>query len=234
MCPNVLTFYPPSGAMYLALPAQRGPTKSQLSPKEQCHGPDPFMTPICPHCSDQTQQRIASYIGKDFWEMSPIFLLKTSVLSRCAWWSRNLGKNICFSLKKEVCLNLICSWERSSVIFVGDALLKCAGKPVWFAPRDKNVHYSWGLSSHISFLPGPVTEACSAEKESDRAAWMSVWHPVRVNTLQHATVMLQIQPALSKICDKHHCKAIPLISVRVFSKKRKKIKIQKWMRISTD
>lgn len=50
---------------------------------------------------------------------------------------------------------------------------------------------------------------------------MSVWYPVRVNTLQYAMVMLlQIQPALSK----SHFKTTSLISVRVFSKRAKKLK----------
>lgn len=85
-------FYLPPGNMYLALPGWRGPNKSQLSPKEEYHGPDLFMTPICPHCSYQTQHRILSYTGEDFWEVRPIFQLKTSVLSRCGWWNRNSGK----------------------------------------------------------------------------------------------------------------------------------------------
>lgn len=44
-----------------------------------------------------------------------------------------------------------------------------------------------GFPSISPFLLGSATEACSAEKGSDGAALMSVWHPVRVNTLQRCS-----------------------------------------------
>lgn len=216
MCLNVLTFYLPSGDMYLALPAQRGPTKSLLWPKEQYHGPDPFMTPTCP---DQTQQRIASYIGKkDFWEVSPIFQLKTSVLSRCAWWSRNLGKNTCFSLKNKYFI-----LETGTVSF-------CAW--LWVMHDSSTLENQSGLhqgtkmcitAEHFPaifpFYQAQPQKLVQLRRRMIEQLW---WVSGIQSGSTHCKVLqwcCRYNLHSAKVWNKHHCKAM-----RVFSKKAKKLK----------